>query len=168
VGGHKRVDMAGLRAVLTGLGYTDVRTYLQSGNAVFTSRSARGATSERLEDAIAQELGVDCRAIVRTKAQLDSVMRADPLLDYLGDPSRHMIGFLSDPPSPDGTGHLTERDFGPDQLRIVNEHLYLWCPNGLTASPFNKLDFDRILGSAVTLRNWNTVTKVAEMSLQGS
>jgi uncharacterized protein (DUF1697 family) len=71
---------------------------------------------------------------------------------------------LSDPPSAEGARRLVTEDFGSDQLRIVNDHLYLWCPNGLTTSPFGKLDFDRILRAAVTLRNWTTVTRLAELA----
>ena len=43
-------------------------------------------------------------------------------------------------------------------------HLYLWCPNGISKSPFAKLNLDRMLGTAVTIRNWNTVTKLAELA----
>lgn len=167
VGGNKLVDMATLRAVLTDLGYADVRTYLQSGNAIFSSdiSAAGGAgAAAAIEDAIVGQFGFGCRVVVRTAAELDAVKAADPLLGLLGNPSRHLVGFLAAPPEPDGAQRLTDGDYGDDVLRIVDEHLYLWCPNGITGSPFGKLNFDRILGVAVTMRNWNTVTKLAEMA----
>jgi len=165
VGGNKLVDMARLRTVLSDLGHTDVQTYLQSGNVVFSCppKAVAGAATE-LENAIAREFGFDCRVIVRTAAGLAGAMSADPLLHLLGNPSRHLIGFLSDPPLPEGVKRLASQDFGLDQLGIIDQHLYLWCPNGITGSPFGKLNFDRILGVAVTMRNWNTVTKLAALA----
>jgi uncharacterized protein (DUF1697 family) len=168
VGGNKRVAMADLRSLLTGLGYDDVRTYLQSGNAVFSSSSASGRLAAEIERALAAELRLECRVIVRTSPQLQAVMAADPLLDRLGNPSRHLVGFLSDTPARQAVTYLTDQDFGPAALRIANSHLYLWCPDGITSSPFARMDFDKILGAAVTLRNWKTVTKLSELAEQGS
>jgi uncharacterized protein (DUF1697 family) len=162
VGGNKLVDMARLRGLLTKLGYADVETYLQSGNAVVTAGTASAATTAaQIEQAIAGDLGVECRVVVRTAAGLAAAIAADPLLHLLGNPSRHMVAFLSDPPDAAGVEQLTAEDYGSDELRIVDQHVYLWCPNGITGSPFGKLNFDRILGVAVTMRNWNTVTKLA-------
>ncbi|HEY3810692.1 MAG TPA: DUF1697 domain-containing protein [Acidimicrobiales bacterium] len=162
VGGNKLVDMSRLRGLLTEVGYGDVETYLQSGNAIVTAGTATTATAAgQIEDAIAGEFGFECRVVVRTASELAAAMAADPLLHLLGNPSRHMVGFLSDPPDAAGVEQLTAEDYGSDQLRIEDQHLYLWCPNGITGSPFGKLNFDRILGVAVTTRNWNTVTKLA-------
>jgi len=165
VGGNKPVNMPRLRQLLTDLGYTDAQTYLQSGNAVFScAPKVVASAAARLEDAIAVEFGVDCRVIVRTAAELAAAVMADPLVHLLGNPSRHLVGFLAEPPVSDGVELLSKEDFRTDQLRIVGQHLYLWCPNGLTGSPFGKLNFDRILGTAVTMRNWNTVSKLAAMT----
>jgi uncharacterized protein (DUF1697 family) len=164
VGGNKPVDMGRLRRLLADLGYTDGRTYLQSGNAVFTSTVSPGEAAADLEEGIAKEFGVDCRVMVRSAPQLAAVVAADPLLHSLGNPSRHFVGFLDGAPQAKGVEQLGRSDYGSDLLRIVGDHVYLWCPNGISRSPFAKLNLDRILGTAVTLRNWNTVTKLAEMS----
>ncbi len=167
VGGNKMVDMARLRALMTGLGYTDVRTYLQSGNAVFSCLAQAAArAAPNIEDGIEDEFGFECRVITRTAPELDEAMAADPLLDLLGDPSRHFVGFLSDPARPEGVASLAGDDFGVDQVRVIGQHAYLWCPEGLTRSPFSKLNFDRVLGVAVTMRNWNTVTRLATLTAQ--
>jgi uncharacterized protein (DUF1697 family) len=167
VGGNKLVDMARLRGLMTDLGYTEVRTYLQSGNAVFSCEPGAAATAgPAIEDAIEGEFGFDCRVIMRTAAELDEAMAADPLLHLLGDPARHFVGFLSDSPRPDGVNTLAEADYGVDQVRVLDRHAYLWCPEGISRSPLGKLNFDRILGVAVTMRNWNTVTKLAALTGQ--
>ena len=132
VGGNKLVDMARLRDLMTDLGYTDVRTYLQSGNAVFScpTRSAAGAAGQHREAASRASSDFSCRVITRRAAELDAAMSDDPLVHLLGDPSRHLVGFLSDRPRSDGVAHLAGEDFGEDQVRVVDRHLYLWCPRG--------------------------------------
>ncbi len=156
------LSMADLSALLERLGLRDVQTVLQSGNAVFSCPPDQADTAaSQLEDAIAGEFGFACRVIVRTAPELAAAISADPLLHLVEDPSRHVLGFLSDPPLAEGVARLSDEDFGIDQLRIVDRHVYLWCPNGLMGSPFGKLNFDRVLGVAVTMRNWNTVSKLA-------
>ncbi len=174
VGGAKKVEMARLRALIESLGHENVRTLLNSGNAVFTCHGPAAQVAGALEDAIEAEFGFTSRVVVRTGTELAKAMKADPLLDEpsLGVPSRnvvmangsrHFVGFMAEKPRAAAVKELAARDFGDDLLRIVGPHLYLWCPQGLSASAFFKLDFDRELGVAVTSRNWNTVTKLAEL-----
>jgi uncharacterized protein (DUF1697 family) len=164
VGGNRLIDMTRLRRALSDRGYGDVRTYLQSGNVVFSSTAAPADAAADVQDTIAGEFGVDCQVIVRTSEELAAAMTADPLLHFLGNPSRHFVAFLDAPAPPEALQQLAESDYGDDQLRAVGNHLYLWCPNGLSKSSFARLNFDRVLGVAVTVRNWNTVTKLAVLA----
>jgi uncharacterized protein (DUF1697 family) len=93
-------------------------------------------------------------------------MAADPLLHLLGDPSRHFVGFLAELPQSEGVARLAGDDFGVDQVRVIGRHAYLWCPEGITRSPLGKLNLDQILGVAVTMRNWNTVSRLANLTVQ--
>ena len=165
VGRSKRVPMIQLRELLVGLGYTDVTTYLQSGNAVFTCtpKAARMA-SQDIEEAVAREAGVTCRVIVRSPAELAAAIAADPLLGVATDPARHLVGFLAADPQLDAVARLDALDVSPDQIRVVGRHVYLWCPNGVLASPLNKVGWERSLGVAATTRNWSTVTKLAALA----
>jgi uncharacterized protein (DUF1697 family) len=165
VGGNKPVDMARLRRLMIDLGYTDVQTYLQSGNAVFSCPSASASRAAgQLESGVEAEFGFPCRVITRRAAELDAAISDDPLVHLLGDPARHLIGFLSDRPQPEGVARLAAADYGDDRVEVVNRHVYLWCPQGISQSPLGKLNFDRILGVAVTIRNWRTVTKLAALA----
>jgi uncharacterized protein (DUF1697 family) len=163
VGGNKQVDMRRLRAALSNRSYTDVQTYLQSGNVVLMAAESPADVASGIEDTIAREFGIDCRVIVRTAPQLAAVMAADPLLPILGNPTRHFVAFLDGPPDPDGVERLTGNDYGANHLRVVDDHVYLWCPDGVSTSPFARLNLHRILGAAVTMRNWNTVSKLAQL-----
>lgn len=165
VGRAKRVEMAKLRALLTDLGYGEVRTLLQSGNAVFTCEPAAAETAAAdIERAVAEEVGVQAKVVVRTVEELAAAIAADPLGEVATDPSRHLLGFLAEEPEADAVRDLTARDFGDDRLEIVGWHCYLWCPAGVLASPFAKLDWERTLGVAATMRNWSTVTKLAALA----
>src|SRR4051794_30291632 len=87
VGRNKRVQMADLRRVLADLGYRDIRTHLNSGNAVFGSPpDAVDGAAERIQAAIAAELGVQCAVMTRTRAELDRVLAGNPLADVATDP----------------------------------------------------------------------------------
>ncbi len=168
VGPSKRVAMADLRDLLAGLGYTDVRTHLQSGNAVFSTGSKPAAVAADIEESLAEKVGVRASVVVRTGRQLTAAMAADPLGDIADNGSRHFLGFLSAEPDRAKVAAIPElgadADTAPDVVRLVGDHLYLWCPNGILKATFSKIDWDRKLGVVVTMRNWNTATKLADLA----
>ena len=166
VGTSKRVAMADLRRVLTDLGYTDVSTVLNSGNALFrcTPPAARRAATD-IEAGVRAASDVDCRVVTRTMTEFTAALDQAPLLDLMADPSRYFVGFLDGPPSSPGRRAVTEVDAaqaGGDRVQLVGRELYLWCPAGLSASPLGKTNWDRTLGAAVTLRNWKTARRLAD------
>jgi uncharacterized protein (DUF1697 family) len=168
VGPSKRVPMAALREMLSGLGYDDVRTHLNSGNAVFSSGDSPGAVTKAVEMGLAGELKVPAQVVVRSRDQLVAAMAADPLKTVGDDGSKHFLGFLAAKPDKAKVADIAELadadDVAPDEVRLVGDHLYLWCPNGILKATFSKVNWDKRLGTAVTMRNWNTVTKLAEIA----
>jgi len=168
VGTSKRVPMAALREMLSGLGYTDVRTHLNSGNAVFGSDDSPAGVADAVEKGLADELKVPAQVVVRSRDQLVAAMAADPLTADTVDGSRHFLGFLREAPKPAAVKDIPEladgADTAPDEVRLVGDHPYLWCPNGSLKATFAKVNWDRKLGTAVTVRNWNTLTKLADIA----
>lgn len=164
VGRNKRVAMADLRQLLSELGYTEPRTLLNSGNAVFGCRPAqvKGA-AERIEAGIAERLGVRCRVLTRTGKQLAGIVANNPLADVATDSARYLVGFLSGPMERAAVRELEAQDFAPDQLRIRGTEVYLWCSSGIADSALPKLAWSKF-GVDVTTRNWNTVIKLAELA----
>jgi uncharacterized protein (DUF1697 family) len=169
VGGRK-VEMARLRQELTAMGFGDVETYLQSGNAVVTLVESvdRQSLVAQVQTRLSAELGFDCRVIVRDAAQLAACVADDPLLALVDAPANHLVGFLSDRPEAGRAEALLSRDYGDDQISIRDDHVYMWCPNGVSRSPFFKMKLDRDLGVEITTRNWNTVLKLAELTARNS
>jgi uncharacterized protein (DUF1697 family) len=160
VGRAKRVAMADLRALVEDLGYSDVRTLLNSGNVVFTApRPALGDAADRLEKALVKKLGVSARFTVLAAAELAAAVTENPLLEIADDPSRFLVAVLRDPADRRKLEPLTKQDWAPEALAVGTRVAYLWCPGGILASPLAEY-VNRLLGDAVTARNWATVLKL--------
>ncbi len=160
VGRAKRVAMADLRALVEGLGYEDVRTLLNSGNVVFSvPGSARGDPAGRIEKALATRLGLSARVIGLSSTELASIVRDNPLLDRARDPSRLLVSVLADPKDRKLLKPLEKRDWSPGAFAMRTRAAYLWCPDGILASPLVE-EVARALGDRTTARNWATITKL--------
>jgi uncharacterized protein (DUF1697 family) len=164
LGARNRVSMPELRDLLTGLGHQDVKTLLQSGNVVLTADATGEQLEQALERAIAGELGVESRVIVRTARELAGVVERDPLAGVADDPRRYQVSFLSAKPEAAVVRELEGADVAPEQVVVSGREIYAWHPAGIQRSPLVKLLTDRKLGVTATARNWNTVTKLLELA----
>ena len=165
VGGNKKIAMAELREVLTGLGYTDVTTYLQSGNAVFTApkRSAQ-ALARVLEDTIADRFGMKVSVVIRTGEELADVLGRNPLPGAPENPSRFFVAFLSGVPDPARTSEIEAQSFGEDRIWVSGSEAFLWCPAGAADTQLTNNLIEKRLGVTATSRNWNTVNKLVSLT----
>lgn len=163
VGRHKRVAMADLRRLLESVGFGDVRTHLQSGNALFTTGQSRGRALERqIESRIEADLGLDVKVLVRSAEELAVVVDENPFAAPGVDPKQLQVAFLSAAPPATQTTNLDRDAFAPDQFELGDRVIYLRLPHGFMASRLP--DWERLLGMAVTTRNWNTVTRLHELA----
>jgi len=170
VGTAKRVRMADLREMLSGLGYQDVRTVLNSGNAVVSTNDSAAEVATAVEHGLEKDLGVPATVIVRTRQQVVTAVANDPFDEIATDGSKHFLGFFVSPP---GRGKIKDvaelaenAHTAPDLARMVGGNLYLWCPNGISKATFSKVNWDRKLGTAATVRNWNTVAKLVDLAAE--
>lgn len=165
VGGNKKVPMAQLRELMEGLGYTDVATLLQSGNAVFTSKEKNPArVATQLEAAIAREFGFEVAVVIRTRDELAAVIQANPLPGAEEAPSRFLVTFLSGAPDPKRFEQLDPAAYLPDEFRLVGREIYARFPNGVGTSKLATVLGGTRLGVTPTARNWSTVTKLLELA----
>lgn len=166
VGRANQIAMADLRALLAGLGLADVSTYLRSGNALFSSDDGeRGALAATIEQAIATELRMAIRCVVRNRDDLVRVVAANPFASVGADPSRLVVTFLSQPLDPRRLADIDPETHAPEQFRAGEEEIYLWYPNGMRDARLTHALFEKRLGNGVaaTARNWNTVTKLLDL-----
>ena len=165
VGGKNKLPMQTLRDLLSGLGGTEVRTHLQSGNAVFAHKDTDSdRLAADLERRITEELGLTIKCLVRTAADLRRVVEANPF-DMTGvDGSRFLVTFLSGPAPTDKLAALDPALYAPDEIRAGEREIYGHFPETIRDSKLAAFLTDRRLGMTATARNWNTVTKLLEMS----
>jgi uncharacterized protein (DUF1697 family) len=164
IGSRQRVSMPELRALLEELGYGNVRTLVQSGNVVFTSRAAPATLEGKLERAIEERLGVDPKVVVRTRDELAAVIEANPFPELADAPKNLHVTFLAGEPDAEAVGKLEEADVGDDRIAFRGREIYIAYANGMGRSELAKQLGRAKLGVAATDRNWNTVTKLLEMA----
>ena len=163
VGGNKRVPMDALRRLCEELGYTDVVTYIQSGNVVLRSGARSAAAVERaMSAAIQKELGLDVAVIVRTKSELAAVAAKSPFPK--AEPNRVHVAFLDKKPTAARSRALEAYDAGVDSVKVRGREAYLHTPRGYGTSKLSGPFIEKQLQVVATARNWNTVTKLLELA----
>lgn len=155
VGGTGKLPMADLRALCEAAGFTDVRTYIASGNVVLRSTSTARQVQATLEAALAEYAGKPVGVLVRTPVEMSALLDANPFPD--APPNRTMVIFLDQPPSPDAL--QTIRGQSGEELALGKREIYVHYPDGTGNS---KLRIPA--AKAGTARNINTVAKLVEMS----
>ncbi|MFI2630681.1 DUF1697 domain-containing protein [Streptomyces collinus] len=167
VGGSRKVPMADLRTLLADLGHDDVRTYLQSGQAVFSSgHGSEQSLADEIAQAIEKRFGFGVDVIVRDHAYLRSIADACPFPAADLEPKQLHVTYFSAPVTPERFTEIDQDAYLPEEFRLGDRALYLYAPNGLGRSKLAEhLSKPRInKGVIATTRNWNTVVKLVEMT----
>ena len=159
--GGRSLPMAELRTIVEGCGHGDVRTYIQSGNVVFTTAKRNGEQVARgIERAILDASGLATDVTVRTGAELADVLDHDPFAGE--DPAfRHVIFRIGTGPAPRPA--IDEEAFLPEAVRPYGRELILHLPDGMGRSKL-AVALSRRGGERGTARNWRTVGKLAELA----
>jgi uncharacterized protein (DUF1697 family) len=142
-----------------------VRTHLRSGNVVLTSEDqASEQLAAAVEAGIAERFGMDVAVVVRTREEIADVVAANPLPEGEKEPSRLFVAFLTAPLDEERVRAIDPGDYLPDRFVVRGREVYHWCPNGLSNSTLTPAFWKELGGGATaTVRNWNTVTKLAAM-----
>ena len=163
IGPNKRIAMSELRAIVESLGHADVETYLQSGNVVFTPKGkASQDFATPLAAAIAEATGHDVPVVIRTAAELRKVVAGCPYA--VDDPTKVVVAFLQDRIKLGDLGLGDLSAYLPDELTPKGRELYVSVPNGQGRSKLMEAITKARLPTTVTVRNWRTVTALAELS----
>jgi uncharacterized protein (DUF1697 family) len=163
VGAAKRVPMAAWRAQLEQLGYADVATLLNSGNAVFSApRGSATRHAAQIAATLRAELGVDVPVIVKTANELDAIVAANPLPDA-ADPSRLLVVFAPDAAALAALAPIGALVAAPEQFELGRHAAYLHCPQGILESRAGEALLGRA-GRGVTTRNWATTLKLQALA----
>ena len=166
VGGKNIIPMAELRKMLESLGYTNVQTLLQSGNAVFQGDKTKSAEMEALlEQQTAKRFGLNVDYVVRTDKELADVVKANPFAKFAKeDPGRMLVLFLKNAAPKDAEKALTQAIKGREVIAVKGNVVYAQYPDGAGTSKLTNAVLEKHLACRVTGRNWNTVTKLMQLA----
>jgi uncharacterized protein (DUF1697 family) len=164
--GHRKIQMAELKALYESLGLRNVQTYINSGNVLFTTA---GRDVERLrkkiEDAIESRYGFRSHVILRTPAEMRDAIARNPFASRPDvEPGRLAVSFLAGDPSGEAVEKVRAIKTEPEELRILGRELYVYFPNGMARPKLSMAVVERTLKTPGTSRNWNTVRKLLEMA----
>ena len=161
VGGTGKLPMSELKAMCEELGFGAVRTYIASGNVVFTSRKAEASVKAALEKRLAAYAGKPLGVMVRSAAEMAQVAKDNPFPKAA--PNRTVAIFLDAKP-PKGTlaGVRGQKD---EEIKLGKREIYVHYGDGMGQSKL-PIALEKICKKSGTARNWNTVTKLLEMAEQ--
>jgi uncharacterized protein (DUF1697 family) len=163
VGKAKRIAMADLRALLASLGYSGVRTLLNSGNALFeASTASREAHALRIREAVAAELGVDAGVVVMSAQDIAAVVAGNRLGPVATDPSRLLVALTTEAKALAALAPIAKAEWGADRVHIGRDAAYVWCADGILQSKA-AVALLKGLSPSATTRNWATVEKLHAM-----
>jgi uncharacterized protein (DUF1697 family) len=166
LGRHNRVKMDALRAIYESLKLEDPETYVQSGNVVFkTKERDLGLLSKKIETAIARKLSCRTSVILRTAAELRTVIANNPFAKRRGvESSKLLVTFLASDPGQEARDKVLKIKTDPEELWIDGREVYVYYPSGMARPKIPWTAILRILSVSGTGRNWNTVTKLLEIA----
>lgn len=165
VGKAKRIAMADLRALMADMGYANVRTLLNSGNAVFDSKAGSAAShAKKIRAEVAARLGVDALVIVKSAPDIAAIAHGNALAGVATDPSRLLVAMVNDNALLPALQAVAGKDWGGDQVCIGEHAAYLWCAGGILESRAATALL-KGLGETGTTRNWATLEKLHALML---
>ena len=165
VSGQKKIKMADLRTHLSELAYADIRTYIQSGNIVFSSPLREIPVLEaQIVEKIQEKYGFDVPVMIREPKDFTSVLERNPMPAERYDHKRLYATFLDEEPASEKLQKLAEVDYSPEEYIVDGRMIYFYSPHGYGRAKMNNNFFEQKLKVKATTRNWNTVNKLLVMS----
>jgi uncharacterized protein (DUF1697 family) len=164
IGPRNRVAMPALREALEEAGFEDVKTYVQSGNVVLSSRAKAETVRQKVERVIAERFGLEIAVVVRTRAELAAVVKRNPLSKVATEPKRYQVSFLSGKLSAKVVRDLEETAAADERVVVSGREVYAWHPQTVARSKLWAKLAGKNLGVTATARNWATVEALLELA----
>jgi uncharacterized protein (DUF1697 family) len=166
VSGKNKILMQDLKALFESLNFKNVKTYIQSGNVVFDSKSSKNLVA-LIQQKIKEQFGFDVPVIVRTVDEISSILNLNPYLNQKNiEMDKLHITFLSEQPTKENQTKINTYNFAPDMFEIIGNEVYLHCPNGYGNTKLSNTFFENKLKVTATTRNWKTVNEIAKLCEQ--
>ena len=159
LGARNRVAMPALRELFEALGFSDVETYVQSGNVVFSASTKPDPLA--IAKRIAKDLGVESPVLIRRGAELAKIVKGVP---FKGDAGAFHVTLLENKPKAADVKAIDAERYAPDEFKVVGKDVYLRCPKGYGVSKLSNAFWEKKLGTVATTRNWKTITNLRDLT----
>ena len=160
VGGHKKLPMAELRTLLESLGFSEVQSYIQSGNVVFSSE--REVSSEVISNAIEAKYGWHVPVLLITGSVIKKILKDCPFPQE--EKEKSYFALLFKPPSTEDLEITRSYNFPDEEFYITTKCIYLYCSAGYGRAKTGGNFFEKNLRVTITSRNYRTMIKLLEMA----
>lgn len=164
--GHNLIKMTELSGLYVELGFSDAKTYIQSGNVIFSNHGNISAQSLSLqiEEAIRDRFGLTVSVMTRTEDELNDLFSVNPYLEEEDfDPSKMAVIFLHEKVTDEQIKKVEGIDYPPDKFEISGSEIFIYCPNGFGKTKLYTGFFEKKMGVVGTARNWKTVTTLMKI-----
>ncbi|MDI7774394.1 DUF1697 domain-containing protein [Asticcacaulis sp. EMRT-3] len=163
VGGNNKLPMKDLKTLMESEGFTEVKTYIQSGNMVFRSSLSEAETTERIEAAIAKRFGFRPPLFLVTRDHLEKLLADNPFRNHEHQGKAQHFFFLKAPPAAADLDALSALKANGEDFKLTDEVFYLYAPEGIGRSKLAE-KIGRYIKADMTARNLNTVETLVEMA----
>ncbi|EFU39748.1 hypothetical protein PVOR_20659 [Paenibacillus vortex V453] len=171
VGGHHKIKMADLRKMLEGMGLTHVQTYIQSGNVLFQSAESKAALRAKMEQGILEVFGFPVPVLLRTSSEIEGIIRNCPfseerirLAEEASEFESLYVAMLPAALAAEEVEKLKNYANDKEAFEAIGEEVYLLFKesvrNSKLAGQLSKLSLP------VTMRNWKTMNKLAQLAME--
>ena len=166
VGGRRKILMFDLKKLFMKLDFTNIQTYIQSGNVIFEADSKDDDTtlSNRIEQNISKTFGFEVPVIIRTSREIEQAISNNPFLINKAEVEGLFLTFLKDVPSSEKLESIKNFDFSPDKFEIVGKDIFGYCAGKYHKTKLSNQFFESKLKVSATTRNWKTVNKLFELA----
>jgi uncharacterized protein (DUF1697 family) len=165
--GHNSVKMNDLSNLYRDLGFTDVKTYIQSGNVIFCSNDNEQVPviSKRIEEAILEKFNLNIPVMIRTVPEIKDLSSSNYFLSEENfDPAKMAIIFLHEKCIESQIQKVADVNYPPDRFLISGSEIFIYCPNGFGKTKLYTNFFEKKMGVIGTGRNWKTITTILNIA----
>jgi uncharacterized protein (DUF1697 family) len=168
VGGKRKILMADLRAMFDKMKFSNVHTYIQSGNVLFDLKEEVDnlELAKNIEKAIKEQFGFDVPVIVRTPKEIEKAINQNPLYKDDTDIGHLHLTFLNEEPLTKNKEKLKSYTYEPDKFELIGKDVFIYCEGKYHQSKLTNNFFETKLKVNATTRNWKTVLKLKGLSDQ--
>ncbi len=167
VSGQRLIKMQDLKLHLGKFEFFNIKTYIQSGNVIFSSNEQNTKKIEAdVVKCIKANFGFEVPVIIRKAEEWIEVVNNNPFIKQpeIEVDKLHVV-FLEKEPEKVYISKVEEKDFTPDEFLFIKKEIYLYCPNGYARTKLSNNFFEKLLNQKATTRNWKTVNKILEIAI---